>query len=136
MAKVIKTRRAGKNHAVLTVTGGDKAYRKKPCDECPWRKDQVGKFPAEAFRHSAPTAYDMAQTTFACHMSGKGKPQVCAGFLLKGSNHNLAVRLMIIRGDILQDGELKTDVPLHNNYREMAIANGVGEDEEVLKPCR
>lgn len=30
----------------------------------------MGEFPAEAFRHSAPTAYDMAESGFSCHSAG------------------------------------------------------------------
>lgn len=31
--------------------------------KCPWRVDATGEFPADAFRHSAETAYDMATET-------------------------------------------------------------------------
>jgi hypothetical protein len=63
-----------------------------------WRVDANGEFPAEAFRHSASTAYDMAQHTFACHESGSKKPATSAGFLLRGADHNLAVRLGFMTG--------------------------------------
>ncbi|WP_455289311.1 DUF6283 family protein [Cupriavidus necator] len=52
-----------------TVEGGKGGYRRKPCGKCPWRVDATGELPAEAFRHSAETAYDMATHTFACHSS-------------------------------------------------------------------
>ena len=64
--RVTQRRRAGADHQVVTVIseqGG--AYRREPCGGCPWRIDQTGVFPAEAFRHSARTAYDMATNCFA-----------------------------------------------------------------------
>jgi hypothetical protein len=120
---------------VVTVEGTSGSYRREPCSDCPWRTDAVGGFPAEAFRHSAETAYDMSQHAFSCHQSGIAKPALCAGFLLRGAEHNLAVRLKRM------DGRIRDDVhdgghALHPNYRLMAVANGVGEDEECLRPCR
>lgn len=133
--KVVRVRPAGDNHQVVTVEGGRSTYRRKPCSNCPWRVDATGNFPAEAFRHSAPTAYDMARETFACHQAGARKPSICAGFLLRGAMHNLAVRLGFIAGrfkdDVCDGGH-----ELHENYRAMAKANGVDPDEPVLAPCR
>lgn len=77
----------------------------------------------------------MASETFACHQAGQSKPMTCAGFLLRGADHNLAVRLSYIKGEIandLDDGGHE----LHENYREMAIANGVSPDDPILVPCR
>jgi hypothetical protein len=59
---------------------------------------------------------------------------VCAGFLLRGADHNLSVRLGTISGKYgaVEDGGHE----LHENYRAMAIANGVDADDPVLAPCR
>lgn len=134
--KVSNVRIAGPEHAVCTVTSTSTAYRKEPCAECPWRVDQVGKFPAEAFRHSAGTAYDAAHNTFACHMSGVDKPATCAGFLLKNAANNVGVRVAAALGRIdlsqVQDG----GIPLHDSYKAMAVANGVSPDDPVLAKCR
>ena len=136
MPKVTDIRPAGPNHQVLTVVGGDSKYCIQPCADCPWRKDAKGVFPAEAFRHSANTAYDMSTHTFACHTAGAEKPAICAGFLLNGSVHNLAIRLMLVKGKI----ELKKvgdgGHELYPNYRAMAVANGVKKTDPVLKECR
>lgn len=133
--RVVDTRAAGDNHQVVTVVGGKGSYRKKPCTTCPWKKSVVGEFPAEAFRHSARTAYDMSEHTFACHESGVKRPALCAGFLLNGAEHNLKVRLGRMQGrflgDVTDGGE-----ELFESYRAMAVANGVGEGEAVLGPCR
>ena len=137
---ITATRPAGANergelHQVLTVEGGGGSYRREPCPNCPWRVDAVGEFPAEAFRHSAPTAYDMAQNSFACHQSGCEKPATCAGFLLRGADHSFAIRLKRMKGqhfDDVTDGGHE----LHDSYRAMAIANGVPADDPVLAPCR
>lgn len=135
-AHVTGTRLAGDDHAVITVEGGDFIARPKPCDGCPWLKSNDGLFPAEAFIHSAPTAYDMATTTFACHESGQAKPQVCAGFLLRGADHSLSVRLHISKGDYKLDDVQDDGRPLHDSYRDMAVANGVHHDDPALAKCR
>ncbi len=133
--KVTRIRPAGPDHQVLTVEGGKSTYRREPCGECPWIVANTGDFPAEAFRHSASTAYDMATNTFACHESGKDKPAVCAGFLLRGAHHNMAVRMGLMTGrfkrDVTDGGHV-----LHDGYTAMAVANGVAPDDPVLKRCR
>lgn len=133
--EVRQVRQAGDDHQVVTVVGGRSTYRRTPCADCPWRKDAVGIFPAEAFRHSANTAYDMSDHTFACHQSGIEKPAVCAGFLLRGADHNLAVRLGYINGRFKGD-VTDGDCQLHENYRAMAVANGVAPNDPILDPCR
>lgn len=135
-AEIDLIRPAGENHQVVRVVGGSGAYRKKPCATCPWRKDAVGEFPAEAFRISAHTAYDMAREKFSCHESGPSKPAVCAGFLLRGAQHNLGVRIMLHKDMLDLDKVTDAGHELFDSYRDMAIANGVGPDEEILKPCR
>ncbi len=135
MTKITNIRRAGNEHQVLTIEGGHGSYRREPCPDCPWRVDATGVFPAEAFRHSAGTAYDMAQHVFGCHQSGANKPATCAGFLLRGADHNLSVRMRRMRGDI-KDDVSDGGHPLHEDYRAMAIANGVDPDDGVLQPCR
>jgi len=131
-------RPAGPDHQVITVetrSSEKKLYRREPCTKCPWRKDAAGEFPAEAFRHSARTAYDMTEHTFACHDSGTKRPATCAGFLLRGADHNLSVRLARIAGDICDDVS-DGGHELFDNYRDMAVANGVDPDDPVLSPCR
>lgn len=134
-ATITEIRPAGDDHQVVTVEGGGGIYRRVPCSDCPWRKDATGVFPAEAFRHSASTAYDMASNTFGCHQSGNDKPATCAGFLLRGADHNMAVRLGYMSGrykcDVTDGGH-----ELHDDYRSMAEANGVDSDDPVLTSCR
>ncbi len=95
----------------------------------------MAEFPAESFRHSAATAYDMATHTFGCHESGAMKPAMCAGFLLRGANHSMSVRLKMIQGESFED-VADGGHALHENYRAMAIANGVAPDDPVLVLCR
>lgn len=137
MAKpqVVDVRGAGPEHQVVTVEGGKGSYRREPCGNCPWRKDAVGIFPPEAFVHSASTAYDMSERTFACHQSGAAKPCACAGFLLRGAAHNLSVRMGLISGRY-QGGVHDGGHALHDSYRAMAIANGVDASDPALAPCR
>lgn len=127
-------------HQIVTLNSngeGPLVHRVQPCEQCPWRTDvPTGVFPASAYRHSAATAYDMAQTTFACHMSGKDKPATCAGFLLRGSDHNLSVRLALTSRRFDHRGVSDGGVPLFISYRAMAVANGVSADDPALAPCR
>ena len=137
-ANIVNVRPAGDDHQVVTVhsqKGDSWPYRKEPCAQCPWRKDATGVFPAEAFRHSAYTAYDMNVHTFACHDSGAQKPAVCAGFLLRGADHNMAVRLAAMSGKYRYDMD-DGGHELHESYRAMAVANGVSPDDPVLMECR
>lgn len=127
----------GQNQVVTVIAknNGKPHNRVKPCEQCPWRSDlPTGVFPAEAFRHSAPTAYDAADSQFACHMSGVEGMQTCAGFLLRNADNNIGTRLSIVAGRYrpVSDGGF----PLYESYRAMAIANGVSPDDPVLEPCR
>jgi hypothetical protein len=135
----VATRVAGPDHAVLTLhsSGGAKhGHCTRVCAQCPWRLDSpVGEFPAEAYRHSAPTAYDGAMTTFACHMAGAEAPATCAGFLLKNADNNIAVRLSMMTSR-LDPSDIRETVPLYESYRAMAEANGVEPNDPVLSPCR
>lgn len=142
-ARVTAQRYAGANdrgveHAVTTVEGGrGDLYRRTPCPTCPWRKDAVGEFPAEAFRRSAQTAYDVSMHTFACHSSGQKRPATCAGFLLSsGAAHNLSVRLKQRDGKLDLNQVSDGGVELFGCYRDMAVANGVDPGEDILKPMR
>lgn len=133
--KIEDVRPAGADHQVISVAGGKGSYRRRPCGGCPWKKESVGEFPAEAFRHSADTAYDMSERRFACHESGVKSPTTCAGFLLRGADHNLSIRLARMHGqtfDDVSDGGSE----LHANYRSMAIANGVDPLDPALALCR
>lgn len=135
-AKIVQVRPAGPDHQVVTIKGARRLYRREPCPTCPWRTDAVGEFPAEAFRHSANTAHDASRNVFSCHTSGAEKPAACAGFLLRNSANNLAVRVMQVQGDLdmaeVHDGGHE----LFESYREMAVANGVPADDPALAPCR
>lgn len=137
---IIDTRTADQDHEVVSIEvggGGKAVHRKTPCPECPWRRDApIGAFPAEAFRISAGTAHDLADRVFGCHMSGSKQPATCAGFLLRGAEHNLTVRMNIFANaydpTTVDDGELE----LYDGYRSMAIANGVMADDPAIAKCR
>lgn len=121
---------------VVTVQSDSMRYMKKPCRQCPWKKSSTGIFPAQAFRISAITSYDMATHVFGCHSSKPEKPTLCAGGLLRGSTHNLSVRLMQIRGAVDLTSVSDGGHQLYDNYRQMAIANGVKEDDPCLERSR
>ena len=144
VARAIERRLAGENHAVATVKGGAGLYRRSPCPTCPWRKDAVGEFPAEAFRLSANTATtadklldctdDTWDHTFGCHQSGLGKPQTCAGYILRGDDA-ISWRIAVAMGKF-DPNQVHSDVDLFGSYYEMAVANGVPPDDPALEGCK
>lgn len=136
MSEIRNIRPAGSDHQVVEVHNSGKSYRREPCPDCPWRKDAVGVFPAEAFRHSANTAHDMSDHKFGCHASGSKKPATCAGFLLNGADHNMAVRISMAKGEIDMSQVHDGGNNLFEDYVEMAIANGVPADDPALAQCR
>lgn len=106
-------------------------YMPSPCRECPWRRDvKPGKFTAARFQALARTAYDMATTIFACHMSKEGGEVACAGFVLQQGAHNLSLRMA------RQRFEVSASMALFTTYRNMAIANGVRPSDPCLRDCR
>jgi hypothetical protein len=135
-AKVTGRRSADENNDVVTVEGGDGNYRRSPCAGCPWRKDNTGSFPAEAFRHSANTAYDMSSHEFGCHESDMENPHTCAGYLLRGSAHNFLTRMKLMRGTVDMNKVHDGGHELHHDYVEMAVENGCSPDDPELQQCR
>jgi len=110
--------------------------RKKPCADCPWRRDApLGHFPPEAFQRLANSAHDMSRQIFQCHDTTNDVPLVCAGFLERGAEHNLTVRLARSR-DELMPMDRSGGEDLYADYREMAIANGLDPEDPVLAACR
>lgn len=111
-----------------------KLYQTRPCLECPWRCDvPPGQFPPERFIALAETAYDRALVQFGCHLLDDVG---CAGFVLRGAEHNLGARLAICYGRLDPRAADDGGLLLYQDYRAMAVANGVPPDHPALKPCR
>lgn len=141
MDKIIDRHKAGRRHQVLTLNGSNKLFRRAPCATCPWRRDAIGEFPAEAFRHSACTGADgahfspEAMHTFACHESGSKKSAVCAGYILQ--NHAaIGWRIAVTRGEFDPKMVSADGLDLFDSYYEMAVANGVPADDPAIASCR
>lgn len=131
-AEVLAVHQYTNKWGVVTLSSPERGHRETPCGPCPWLVDApVGFFPPEVFKHSARTAYDLATHVFGCHTSSREKPLTCAGFLLRGADHNLSVRM---RGPGVD--AVYSDRPLYANYRAMAIANGVAPNDPDLARCR
>lgn len=114
----------------------DLLAQKRPCANCPWRTDVLpGEFTPERYRKLAASAYDLSPVIFACHKSPTGGEVACAGFLERGADHNIAVRLAYAFGR-LELIDRSGGLHLHDDYRAMAIANGVAPDDPALEPCR
>lgn len=113
-----------------------KSYQRVPCKSCPWRTDVApGEFPPQRYIVLAETAWDMAVTQFACHLSPEGREFGCAGWVLQQAAHNFGARMAISRG-ALNPREISSPYPLHPHYRALAIANGVPPGHPALVPCR
>lgn len=135
--RIVARHLADEDNAVITTVGSGVAFCAQPCSECPWRVESDGSFPAEAFRISAPTAYDMADRTFGCHTSGVASPRTCAGALLStGAEHSLVIRLALASGAFHWSAVRSGGARLHHTYRSMAEANGVSSDDPALERCR
>lgn len=134
--RITDVRPVDENHRVVTIEGGGGQYRREPCGGCPWRVDQTGEFPAGAFLASARTAYNMADSVFSCHESGIEKPATCAGFLMRGADHNARIRMSYLTGKMDFDAISDGGHELHDSYRAMAEANGVDPADPALAPCR
>lgn len=110
--------------------------QRRPCAECPWRRDVApGQFSPERFIALANTTYDMSMVQFACHKAPGGGEFACAGFLERGAVHNLAVRLAY-GGGRYERCDRSGGLELVDDYREMAIRNGVPRSHPALKACR
>lgn len=78
---------------------------------------------------------DMDQRLFQCHRTTDERPFVCGGFLARGADHNLSIRLTRMRGD-LPPFRGEDHAPLYDDYREMAVSNGVNSSDPILDQCR
>ena len=108
--------------------------RSRPCANCPWRLDVApGEFPAERYRALAASAEDMSRVIFTCHKSAE-IDVACAGFLARGADHNLSIRLAYMGR--LERRDRSGGLALHADYRAMAIADGVAPDDPALRGCR
>jgi hypothetical protein len=96
---------------------------------------EPGKFGPDRYIALATTAYDISDRIFTCHKSSEDEPIVCAGFLERGADHNLSIRLSYIKGDLTFE-DRSGGCELREDYRAVAIANGVDPDHPALKPCR
>lgn len=138
---ITRRRNADANNDVITVERGGGSYRRTVCADCPWRKDAVGVFPAEAFRLSAHCGTDGARmsevgfsdagSTFGCHTNGAEKPATCAGYILQ-SYDAIGWRIAVATGKFDPKQVSDGGVELHENYYEMAVANGVPADDPAL----
>lgn len=108
----------------------------RPCGNCPWRRDVApGEFSAERYKVLAASAYDLSPVIFQCHKSTDEKPVACAGFLSRGANHNLSVRLAYSTGR-LEPKDRSGGYDLYPNFRSLAVANGVAASDPCLRECR
>lgn len=107
--------------------------RKKPCEQCPWRKDtRRGQFPAERYDQLADTTGSpgaeagIGAPIFGCHKSSEEEPMPCAGWLAAVGYESLTVRLALSNGSIRPEALEPGDdwPPLFESYEEMRAAQG------------
>lgn len=90
---------------------------------------------SRALPATGPHRHDRAIRVFACHKSPEGLEFACAGFLERSAEHNLTIRIAYANRELVRM-DRSGGLELHENYRAMAIANGVKADDPVLVPCR
>jgi hypothetical protein len=131
MRRPRRKRQASSSLPLLVVEGACDGYRRTPCESCPWKLENVGRFSVDAFRQAASISHEMAQATLACHEVGNKKPTFCAGFLLR-SEGNLTVRRSLESGTIDLSQVSDDGTVLFLTYAEMSIANGVSFGDPAL----
>lgn len=122
--------------------------RKRPCDQCPWRRDvPAGQFPAERYvklrettgERGAEAAFDAP--LFGCHKSTDEHELPCAGWLAAVGYDSIRVRMLLAAGEIPMEAMDPGDdwPPLFDSYREMAATqggDGPGESFCLERGCR
>ncbi|MFD3798404.1 DUF6283 family protein [Streptomyces californicus] len=127
-AKVVAQRAADDIWGVVSLPydGAPKAVA-RPCggdEPCPWRRDaSPGQFPAAAYELSAPTSQPGSPRRFGCHSSTPASPRMCAGWLLRGAEHNAEVQALLATGQLARP-DLPDRMELYDSYAEMAATNG------------
>ncbi|MEC3995225.1 DUF6283 family protein [Actinacidiphila sp. DG2A-62] len=105
-------------------------YRRRPCGNCPWRKDvEPGEFPASRYEELRVTSEQreghepgIGAPLFACHKTPEGREIACAGWLAAVGHRHIGVRLAVAQRrlppEVLHPGD---DWPeLFDTYDEMA----------------
>lgn len=102
--------------------------RKRPCEECPWRRDtKPGQFPPQRYIDLRSTTGAAGQEApmnapmFACHKSSEDETMPCAGWLASVGYYHLGVRIHLMNGRIPREAmEPEDDWPdLVESYGEL-----------------
>lgn len=105
--------------------------RKRPCEQCPWRRDvRGGQFPADRYEKLANTSGERGNEAaidaplFACHKSSDDETMPCAGWLAAVGRDSLRVRILALRGEIPVEAlDPREDwPPLFESFDEMVAA--------------
>lgn len=83
-------------------------FVKRPCSECPWRKDcEPGRFDEERWEALRATSTDergfgreYGAPLFACHKTPEGIERACAGWLAREGTSHPIVRLAVLQGHV------------------------------------
>lgn len=114
-------------------TTGALPHRRRPCAECPWRRDTPpGQFPADRYAalastSGAPGAEALLDAPmFACHKTAEGQEQACAGWLAVVGAYHLGVRLAVATGRLAPETLRPTPgwPPLFESFQQMAATQG------------
>ena len=101
---------------------------KKPCDNCPWRRDApVGYWDPEHFRDIWRNCQDDGMSLMLCHKSRLDEDikVPCAGAILVLGFASIGIRIATMRGTI-DPAEYGADgLELYSTFAEMLEANGI-----------
>ena len=101
--------------------------KRKPCDNCPWRKDAPpGHWDPAHFRDIWRNCQDDGHALMLCH---KSKPAEkieipCAGAVVVLGFKSIGIRIAALRGKLDVDA-YASDVPLFPTFLAMLRANGI-----------
>lgn len=112
---------------------GELPRQKRPCAECPWRRDTPpGQFTQARFRALAVTSGTPGAEAgpfapmFGCHKAVAGRGAACAGWLAAVGQDHLGVRIAVSHGLIPATALAPKPSwpPLFESYAAMAAAQG------------
>lgn len=118
--------------------GGGLPRRRRPCAECPWRRDVApGQFSQARFESLTATSGSPGQEApigapmFACHKSPVGSEEACAGWLAVAGHQHLGVRFAVVEGRLDPDSLSAPEgwPPLFDSFEEMSATQAAIPDE-------
>lgn len=105
---------------------------RKPCSDCPWRKDATpGYWDPQHFEDIWQSCQDDGLSTMLCHKAAARPPEEraslpCQGWARVMGFDAIGVRLAVMRGNLTcEEVEDRDTAPLYSSFGDMLEANGI-----------